>query len=168
LEFIKESESVAIGMQTITKLTAPLVLAFGLFAGSAAAAMDLHRGNGAEPDSLDPHKAQGTWEADIIGDMILGLTTEDSKAEPIPGSAKEWSVSEDGLTWTFKLDDRVKWSDGVPVTADDFVFAWRRLLDPATHAQYASILYVVKNAREVNGGKLQPNELSLACARSIR
>jgi oligopeptide transport system substrate-binding protein len=139
-------------MLSPTKLIGVIALALSVFvAAPAAAQMMLYRGNGAEPDSLDPNKSQGHWEANIIGDMIMGLMTEDPAAKPIPGSAKAWTTSEDGLTWTFTIDERAKWSDGVPVTADDFVFAWRRLLDPNTKSQYASILYVVKNARQVNG-----------------
>jgi len=120
----------------------------------------LHRGNGAEPLSLDPHKASGTWENNIIGDMFIGLFTEDTAGEPIPGMAESWEVSEDGLTWTFTLRE-AQWSDGEPVEAGDFEFALRRILDPATLAQYASLLYPIENAREVNTGALPPEELGV-------
>ena len=59
--------------------------------------------NQGEPLSLDPHKATGSWENNIIGNMFVGLTTEDPKGEPIPGMAERWETSEDGLTWTFHL-----------------------------------------------------------------
>ena len=120
----------------------------------------LHRGNGAEPLSLDPHKASGTWENNIIGDMFIGLFTEDAAGEPIPGMAESWEVSEDGLTWTFTLRE-AQWSDGEPVTAADFEFALQRILDPATLAQYASLLYPIKNARLVNTGELEPEEVGV-------
>lgn len=120
----------------------------------------LHRGNGAEPLTLDPHKASGTWENNIIGDMFIGLFTENAAAEPIPGMATDWSVSEDGLSWTFTLREAV-WSDGEPVTAEDFEFAFRRILDPATLANYASLLYPIRNARQVNAGELAPEELGV-------
>jgi oligopeptide transport system substrate-binding protein len=113
----------------------------------------LYRGNGAEPKSLDPHQASGTWEDAIIGDLIVGLVTDDAAGEPIPGAAERWETSADGLTWRFHLRDHV-WSDGTPVTAEDFVYAWRRILDPKTAAAYASILYVFKNARPINRGEM--------------
>jgi oligopeptide transport system substrate-binding protein len=112
----------------------------------------LNRGNGAEPKSLDPALIDGIWEAQISGDLLLGLTTEDAGSKPIAGAAESWETSEDGLTWTFHIRDHM-WSDGVPVTANDFVFAWRRVLDPKTAAPYAYYLYPIKNARDVNTGK---------------
>jgi oligopeptide transport system substrate-binding protein len=123
-------------------------------------AATLNRGNGAEPDSLDPHHVGGTWEENIVGDMLIGLTTLDAAARPIPGMAERWEVSKDGLTWTFHLRQAL-WSDGVPVTADDFVFAWRRLLDPKTASRYAYNMWVVKNARSVSDGKLPPGKLGV-------
>jgi oligopeptide transport system substrate-binding protein len=111
------------------------------------------RGNSAEPDSLDPHKVQTTWENNIIGDMFMGLLTEDAHANPVPGAAESYVESADGLTYTFKIRDHI-WSDGVPVTAHDFVFSLRRILDPKTAAPYASLLYPIKNAEAVNGGRL--------------
>jgi oligopeptide transport system substrate-binding protein len=121
----------------------------------------LNRGNGAEPKSLDPAVIDGIWEARISGDMILGLTTEDAESRPIPGAAESWETSEDGLTWTFHLRDHT-WSDGVPVTAEDFVFAWRRILDPKTAAPYAYYLYPIKNAREVNTGSQPATALGVS------
>lgn len=114
----------------------------------------LHRGNGAEPDSLDPHRSTGTWESNILRDLIMGLYTEDVYGNAIPGSAVSHTVSDDGLVYTFALREGMVWSDGVPVTADDFVFALQRILDPKTAAQYASLIYVIKNAYGVNTGEL--------------
>ncbi|PWE16980.1 peptide ABC transporter substrate-binding protein [Marinicauda salina] len=124
-------------------------------------ALVLHRGNAAEPLSLDPHKANGTWENNIIGDMFIGLFTEDPAGEPIPGMADSWEVSDDGLVWTFELRD-AQWSDGEPVTAYDFEYAFQRILDPATLAQYASLLYPIKNARAVNTGAMTPDMVGVA------
>src|SRR5262245_5741156 len=103
----------------------------GSASNSASAANDkiFKRGVGANPDTVDPHKATGTWENDVVGDMFIGLFTDDAKAQPIPGVAETWTVSEDQLTWTFKLK-QMNWSDGTPVTAKDFEFSFRRLLDP--------------------------------------
>ena len=122
-------------------------------AGPAFSGQTLRRGNGAEPGSLDPHHIDGAWEVEISNDLFLGLTTEDAEAKPIPGAAESWTVSGDGLAWTFKLRPGLLWSDGTPLTATDFVYAFRRLLDPKTAAKYASIQYVIKNAAAVNSGK---------------
>jgi len=105
--------------------------------------------NSSEPLSLDPHKATGTWENNIIGNMFIGLTTEDERSEPMPGMAERWEVSEDLLTWTFYLR-RAQWSDGEACDAHDFEFGFKRILNPDTLAQYASILYPIKNAQAVN------------------
>lgn len=120
----------------------------------------LNRGNGAEISSLDPHYITGNWEAYVIGDCLIGLTTEGPDGSPIPGAAERWEVSPDGKTWTFHLRNHV-WSDGVPVTAQDFVFAWRRILEPARGAQYAYYLWLVKNAHDVNVGKLPGTALGI-------
>jgi len=120
----------------------------------------LQVGNGSEPASLDPHKSTGTWEDRIISDLIVGLTTSDMDGKSIPGMAERWTSSPDGKTWTFYLRDAV-WSDGVPVTADDFVFALRRILDPKTAAEYASLIYFIKNAQPVNEGKLPGADLGV-------
>ena len=112
----------------------------------------LQAGNGSEPATLDPHKSTGTWEDQIISDLMVGLTTADAAGEAVPGMAERWTTSPDGLTWTFHLRDAV-WSDGTPVTADDFVFSLRRILDPKLASEYASLIYVIKNAQSVNEGK---------------
>lgn len=124
-------------------------------------ARTLHRGNGAEPGSLDPALAQSEMEDNILGDLIVGLMTMAPDASPIPGMAERWTTSADGLTWTFHLREAL-WSDGVPVTAEDFVFAWRRLVDPATAAPYAYLLYPVKNAEAVNTGKMKLEAMGVA------
>ena len=109
--------------------------------------------NQGEPLSLDPHKASGVWENNIIGNMFVGLTTEDERAQPVPGMALRWDTSEDGLTWTFHLR-QANWSDGTPVTAHDFVFAFRRLLDPASLSEYAAVQFAIKNAEAINSGQI--------------
>ena len=86
--------------------------------------------NGAEVESLDPHKISGVPEANLIRQMLVGLTTTDPDGKTIPGMASEWS-SEDNKVWTFKLRD-AKWSNGDAVTANDFVYSFRRVVDPAT------------------------------------
>ena len=127
--------------------------------GDAFAAGELRIANSGEPDTLDPHHVEGVWENRIIGDMFLGLTTEAADGSVIPGAAESWQVSDDGTVYTFAQRDHA-WSDATPVTADDFVFALRRILDPAQAAEYASLLYTIKNARPLNEGALQGMEHS--------
>ena len=123
-------------------------------------AKTLNRGNNAEPDTLDPHQADSVWENNIIGDMLIGLMADDAAGQPIPGAAESYSASEDGLTYTFKLRDHF-WSDGVKVTAHDFVYSFRRVLLPKTAAQYATILYPIKNAEALNAGNAPPEALGV-------
>ncbi len=118
----------------------------------------LRRGISAQVDTLDPHKSSAQWENIIIGDMMIGLMTDDADGTPIPGMAESYTVDASGTVWTFKLGDHV-WSDGVPVTANDFVFAYRRIQDPVVASQYSSLLYLIKNAQAVNEGKLPPEDL---------
>jgi oligopeptide transport system substrate-binding protein len=110
-----------------------------------------------EPKTLDPHHVSGVWENYIVGDAFLGLLTDAADASPVPGAAESWQISDDGKTYTFKLRDH-RWSDGQPVTADDFVFAFRRILDPKEAAEYAQILYPIKNAQALNSGQMQGME----------
>ena len=118
----------------------------------------LHRGNGAEVESLDPALADTSWEQWVIGDMMMGLFTEDASGKAIYGAAENAAVSPDGKTWTFILRDSL-WSDGTPVTAEDFVYAWRRTLDPKTAGKYGAILYAFKNAKAIAEGRVSPSAL---------
>jgi oligopeptide transport system substrate-binding protein len=128
---------------------------------AADAPVVFRRGNDAEPESLDPHRVGSHWENAVLGDLFLGLTTENAKGEPIPGAAERWTTSPDGLVWTFTLRPGLLWSDGVPLKASDFLFGFRRVLDPKTAARYAFIQYVVKNAEKVNAGKLPVDQIGV-------
>ena len=121
----------------------------------------LNRGNGPDISSLDPHFITGNWEAYVIGDCLLGLTTEGPDGNAIPGAAEHWQTSADGKIWTFHLRDH-RWSDGTQVMAEDFVYAWQRILDPKIAAPYAYYLYLVKNARAVNAGTAPASALGIA------
>jgi oligopeptide transport system substrate-binding protein len=117
-------------------------------------ALCLAYGNGAEPTSLDPAFVDGTWEANIVGELIEGLTRTNASGHTIPGMAYAWETSPDGLTWTFHLR-RAFWSDGTPVTASDFVYGVRRILDPKTASYSAFILFpFLKNAQAVNAKRM--------------
>jgi len=112
----------------------------------------LEYGNEIEPLSLDPQVANLITEGRILGDLMVGLTTEAADGKAMPGMATSWETSADGLTWTFHLRD-AKWSDGAPVTADDFVYSYRRILDPKTASIYAYLVTLLKNGQAVNDGK---------------
>lgn len=121
----------------------------------------LHRGNIGEPDSLDPHLTTSGYSGNIIFDMFVGLTTVDAFANVVPGAAESWTISGDGKTYTFNLRDGMVWSDGNPVTAGDFEYAFKRILNPATASRSAPMLYVIKNARPVNGGRMPVEDLGV-------
>ena len=144
--------------RTMLMLAKAIVLA-AVFASHASAEMVYNRGNTAEPETLDPNKASTTYEANILRDLFEGLVMPDAKANVMPGAAESWLISDDETVYTFKLREDAVWSNGDPVTADDFVYAFRRLEDPATAAEYASMLYVVKNAEAINAGKMSPEEI---------
>jgi len=112
----------------------------------------LEYGNDFEPLTLDPQLAQLVSESVIIGDLMMGLTTETPEGEVAPGMAERWEASPDGLTWTFHLR-KAEWSDGTPVTADDFVYAYRRILDPKVGSVYAYMLQLLKNGAPAAAGK---------------
>jgi oligopeptide transport system substrate-binding protein len=118
----------------------------------AAGKVCLTIGNTNEPATLDPHTSTGTWEDRIQSDLFTGLAQSDAAGRTIPGVAERWEASPDGLVWTFHLRPAV-WSDGVPLTADDFVFSLRRVLNPETASEYASLIFLIKNAEAVNSGK---------------
>lgn len=117
-------------------------------------------GNSSDPNSLDPHKMTGAQEHRIMDDMMVGLTQSGPSGEVLPGMATSWDTSPDGKVWTFHLR-RAVWSDGVPVTAEDFAFSLRRILAPETAAEYASLLYFIKNAQPVNTGVMPPSALGV-------
>lgn len=139
-------------------------LSVGILAASLAAsasALTLKRGNQGEPDTLDPPKYSLVIELNILNDLFDGLVVADARGEPVPGAAERWDVSADGTVYTFHLRAGLKWSDGTPLTAEDFVAGWRRALDPATAAQLVDLAYTVRNARAVAAGEKPPAELGV-------
>jgi len=136
----------------------------------ATAEKVLRVANTAEPESLDPHKTSTVPESNILRNLFEGLTVLDPRGNVALGVAESFSISEDGLTYTFRLRDSAKWSNGEPVTAGDFVYSLRRIEDPKTRSQYAEVLYPIKNAQEVNTGKAALTELGIAApdARTVR
>ena len=121
----------------------------------------LTRGNLQDLASLDPHKISTVYEQNIVLDLFEGLTTVDAAGRPIPGLAESWSVSSDGLTWSFQLRKNLTWSDGAPLTVEDVVYSFRRLMSPTTASQYPYLLYAIEKGRAVNLGLAPVTELGV-------
>ncbi|ELB7802892.1 peptide ABC transporter substrate-binding protein, partial [Enterobacter hormaechei] len=124
-----------------------------------------------EPASLDPAKAVGLPEIQVIRDLYEGLVNQNEKGELVPGVATRWQ-SNDNRVWTFTLRDNAKWSDGTPVTAQDFVYSWRRLVDPKTTSPFAwfAALAGINNAQAIIDGKAAPDTLGVTAvdAKTLR
>ena len=141
-------------------LTLLAVLLLGLMT-SVAQASRLNRGTASEPNTLDPQSAVGNSAAAILYDLFMGLTTFDAAGKTMLGVAESFAVSEDGTSYTFTLREDARWSDGTPITAEDFVFSGRRLVNPATGARFAAFFYPVKGAREIIRGRAEPDQLGV-------
>lgn len=142
------------------RIALALALALGIVAG-AEAQMIYHRGNTAEPETLDQHLTSTVYEAHILRDLYESLVVHGPEAELRPGAAASWTVSDDGRVYTFEIRDDATWSNGDDLTADDFVFSYRRILDPATGAKYANILYPIDGAEAVNKGEADPETIGV-------
>lgn len=133
-----------------------------LVAGVDAAPPDtLHIGIGPEPETLDPHRGMDIGAARVLMELCEGLLTRDGAGRIVPGIAREWTVSADGLIWTFTLRADGRWWNGDPVTAADFVRGWRRAVDPATRSGIADLLDGVVNATTIRRGDVSPSELGI-------
>lgn len=148
-------------------LTCLLLFCLGLLAGCRESRVDwatrekiLLLGNGAEPKALDPHLVTSVGDSNILRALFEGLVvnhiSDDSLHEP--GVAERWESNETFTKWRFHLRPDAKWSNGDPVTAHDFVYAYQRILHPEMGAPYASMLYFLKNAQAFNEGKLSSFE----------
>lgn len=142
-------------------LPAALCAALSVGAAPAAPPVVLHSGLVADPPTLDPQLASGTVFSGVVVDLFTGLVTRDAASKPSPGCAESWSVSEDRLTYTFKLRSGLQWSDGKPLDAADFVFAFRRLMSAQTASPLAGQFFPIRNSREVFAGKLPPEALGV-------
>ena len=103
-----------------------------------------------EPGTLHPGKAETTNETWILNHVFEGLMKKDTKGNNVPGMAKDYKISTDGLTYTFTLRDDIKWSNGDPVIAKDFEYAWKYALDPATASPYSYVFYYIKGGEAYN------------------
>lgn len=116
-----------------------------------------------EPATLDPAKVVGLPEIQVLRDLFEGLVNQNEKGELTPGVATRWQ-SNDNRIWTFTLRDNARWSDGSPVTAQDFVYSWQRLVDPKTTSPFAwfAALAGITNAQAIINGKMPPDRLGVS------
>lgn len=114
----------------------------------------LHVGNGAEPQELDPHIITGISEIKILSALFEGLVGQNPEdLSPVPGSAETWNVSADGKTYTFHLHPDLEWSNGDPLTANDYAFSFQRMLQTDLGAPNAYLLFILENAQAYHIGK---------------
>ncbi|WP_047049340.1 ABC transporter substrate-binding protein [Vibrio mexicanus] len=123
---------------------------------------ELVRGNGTEVASLDPHKTEGVPESHVIRDLLEGLVNQDADGNTIPGVAESWST-EDNKTFVFKIREGAKWSNGDPVTAEDFVYSFKRAVDPATASPYSWYIEytTIENAKDIIAGNADKETLGV-------
>jgi oligopeptide transport system substrate-binding protein len=141
-----------------------LSLALGDAGGTGGGAVDFENNSititlRQEPPQLDAGRSTDAASFSVLGHVMEGLISYDRKGQLIPGVAERWEIREDGATFWLREDSL--WSDGQPVTAQDFVFAWRRVVDPETASQYAFITYPIKNAEAITNGELPINTLGV-------
>src|SRR5690606_5437597 len=131
-------------------------------AGRPADGAVLDRGLGGEPESLDPHRSRSLQANHVQRDLGEGLTGYSASGELEPRAAARWEISEDGRTYTFHLRPEARWSNGEPVTAADFVYSFRRLVNPETAAFYSQSVIDVENAAAILAGELPPDALGVS------
>ena len=152
-------------MKKILALMLSLAMAVTMFTGCAGTATTTAKAIsatiGSEPKTLDPSLNNALDGGTYINCAFEGLTTYDKNSKIVAGTAEKWEVSADGTVYTFHIRKDAKWSDGKDVTAKDFVYSWRRAVDPKTAADYAYYLYFVKNGEAINGGKAAVDTLGV-------
>jgi ABC-type oligopeptide transport system substrate-binding subunit len=121
----------------------------------------LRRGLGGQPGSLDPHRAEDAFSYDVLRDLYEGLTASSPTGEVVPAAAESWRVTDGGKTYIFAIRSDARWSNGDPVTASNFVSAFRRAMDPATASGAADLLRAIVNAPAVLDGSLPPDQLGV-------
>src|ERR1700678_3037609 len=122
----------------------------------------LQRGLGGEPGSLDPSAAADSFSAEVLGDLYEGLTAESADGKILPGMADSWSVDSTGMRYEFHLRRNAQWSNGAPVRAQDFVNAWRRVVDPKQASPVADNLGIIRGAEDIIAGRAIPSSLAVS------
>ncbi|MCL7998916.1 peptide ABC transporter substrate-binding protein [Brucella sp. 21LCYQ03] len=130
-------------------------------ASAASAAIVINRGNDIDPSTLDQQLTTTVQEDRVLKDLYEGLVAQDSRGKAIAGAASSWEISPNGLIYIFHMRENAKWSNGDPVTAGDFEFSFKRLMDPKTAAGYASVFYAIKNAEQVATGRMSSDQLGI-------
>lgn len=125
----------------------------------------LRRGLAGEPSSLDPAEAADNFSFQLIQDLYEGLTVESPRGEILPGVASSWTVDSLGTKYTFRLRESARWSNGKPVRAQDFVLAWRRVVNPGRGSLVSDDLRLIVGASEIIAGRLSPNDLGVDAPR---
>jgi len=155
-------------LRAISLIALPVVLSFMLVAcgpggddSTEAGPSVLRRGNGGDPQTLDPARAEDVHSFNVLADLYEGLVALDAGGNIIAGVAQAWELSADGLVYTFRLRGDARWSDGSPVIASDFVAGMRRSLAPATGSGYSFMLYPIRNAEAITRGKLPVTSLGV-------
>ncbi|MFA0655999.1 ABC transporter substrate-binding protein [Vibrio sp. 10N.222.49.C12] len=159
----KITQALLLGAGLAVAASSTLSIAAEVPAGTELAKVqELVRGNGTEVATLDPHKSQGVPESHVIRDLLEGLVNQDGDGNTIPGVAESWETT-DNKTFTFHLRKDAKWSNGDPVTANDFVYSFQRAVDPATASPYAWYMEYTKmvNAKDIVAGKKDKSELGV-------
>ncbi|CAK2056986.1 oligopeptide ABC transporter substrate-binding protein OppA [Vibrio crassostreae] len=159
----KITQALLLGAGLAVAASSTLSIAAEVPAGTELAKVqELVRGNGTEVATIDPHKSQGVPESHVIRDLLEGLVNQDGEGNTIPGVAESWETT-DNKTFTFHLRKDAKWSNGDPVTAQDFVYSWQRAVDPATASPYAWYMEYTKmaNAKDIVAGKKDKSELGV-------
>lgn len=142
-------------LRPLFALVVCLILAVSLLAAGCTAKSGpkyLRYSVGTEPETLDPRKSTGIPESTVEAQLFEGLTTLDNRNSPVPAMAEKWEVSPDGLKYVFHLRPGVKWSNGDPVTAYDFEYAWKTALSTELGSKYAYQLFYIKNGEAYNQG----------------
>ena len=117
-----------------------------------------------DPRTLDPSLITDVVGQRVYDDLFEGLVVLSEEGHTVPGVALNWETSADGKTWTFHLRSDARWSNGQPVTADDFIYAWRRQVDPATASEYAQALAPIENGMDIAAGKMPLSRLGVEAA----
>jgi len=135
--------------------------------GPASSGSVIRRGNIEDPMTLDPVAAEDVHTFNILIDIYEGLVAENASGQLVPGVAKSWTISDDGLTYTFHLRSDARWSSGEPVTSHDFVRAFRRAAVPATLSTYANLLAPLENFDRVKSGGATDDTLGVIATDSL-
>ncbi|MDP4144319.1 MAG: peptide ABC transporter substrate-binding protein [Bacillota bacterium] len=148
----KKIKALAISMAVL--VTGATFVGCGNKTGTSAVKQVVTYNLGADPKTIDPGLNDSLEGSNVISNAFEGLLRLDENSQPVAGVAEKWEISQDGLTYTFHLRKDAKWSDGKPVKAGDFEYAWKRALAPETASSYAYQLYYLKNAQGYNESTL--------------